>query len=249
MSSERFTDWDPTTVVIVPKLRSAVSVYGKPGTAEYARNYYRAHHQGKARTKAAPAGGPEELGSEGDVSRAAQKRWYKKLAPEDKDIMKEWAHGWQDNIRDCQAKGKGCGTVDFDAEYGSRRVSLTRKQMGDRLQAAIESAPQFNGTVYRGMSLSSADLAALRPGKTMTMKAISSSSQKASVALDFAAGGGKGAVILKLHTKRGAKLPGRLSEFAGEKEVLLPKGAKYKITRVRKQTYRGEEVTVVVAQG
>ena len=79
------------------------------------------------------------------------------------------------------------------------------------------------------------------------MRAISSCSEKASVAVDMATGG-RVPIVMKLYTRDGFKVPGRLTEFRAEREVMVPKGARYRIESAEEKIYRGERVMVVVGR-
>jgi SPP1 gp7 family putative phage head morphogenesis protein len=106
----------------------------------------------------------------------------------------------------------------------------------NHLQTAMDSAPDFQGTVYRGMSIPTKDADKfLKVDKTFELKSMASASTKVNIADNFAGFAGQDfggeRVVLKINTKNGVDI----RHFNNpEGEVILRPG-KYKVTRVRKK--------------
>lgn len=110
------------------------------------------------------------------------------------------------------------------------------------IDAAIRRSPPLPNdvTVFRG----SAQGLAVKPGSTVRDKGFVSTSASPKVAKKFSkashdTGGGKGggATLFRIKVpkgKRGLWMPKLGGSYANEKEFLLPRGSKFKVTRVTK---------------
>jgi hypothetical protein len=101
------------------------------------------------------------------------------------------------------------------------------------IESALKRAPNYSGTTYRGLAGLSDDAreALTRVGETIRWDAITSSSTAEGIAMDFSAGG-RG-LIFKITNKTGVDFRSIAMEgYRFEKEVLLRKGAKYRIMKV-----------------
>ena len=98
--------------------------------------------------------------------------------------------------------------------------------------------PKVEGTVYRGMNVSEDVAKKMIKSKNMTLKQITSTSKKRSVAVEFAddfGGGMDVEVIMKMHVKRGVDFSGVNTT---EAEVLLIRGQKFRVIEVTSKNAR-----------
>ncbi len=179
-----------------------------------------------------------------------------KLAPEQRKGINKFSDGWDRYIRmvdrgasdadlvaDLKAGAKmHKGPLDDvpeamrDAE-APRLAAEARKYHGDTMAAlaAQEKVPRWS-MVYRGMAeLSDEQITSILTAKTMSFGAVSSTSVKQSVALNFAKKvRGKHAVVF--HMKNTLGLPMRnMSDYTNEEEVLVAKEQKWRVTRIAKE--------------
>jgi hypothetical protein len=107
---------------------------------------------------------------------------------------------------------------------------------GKLIDQVIKKSRAYNGTIYRGIHLSTDNWQewkkGLVKGGTIDMKGISSWSSKKSVAENFAGGYGNGqSVIFKVKSTSHAAPVQHLSHYGNaEAEVLAPSTVKYRIT-------------------
>lgn len=100
------------------------------------------------------------------------------------------------------------------------------------IESAFSIADKSPGVVYRGMNLDAKSLATVMSKDTFETDAMSSASRSADMAANkFAVRRDIGtAVVMKLTHKSGLAIETQ-SQFPEEREVLLPKGAKFKVTK------------------
>ena len=100
----------------------------------------------------------------------------------------------------------------------------------------INSAPKFQGEVYRGMKVTKESAAKLQAmlnagvGATFKDDAPFSTSRNPKVANDFAEGG----VVMKLNVKSGARIEHANGNYRGEMEVVSRPGTTYRIDKIVK---------------
>lgn len=121
-----------------------------------------------------------------------------------------------------------------DAQKGNKaglKPSYERaKKDGDHIESALSSVQKSPGKVYRGMSnISSEHVQHLMSNNTFEMGSLSSTSRSMGVSDVFFAGGRQSALFV-LHQKSGVAIES-VSTKKGEKEILLPKGSRFKITK------------------
>ncbi len=111
------------------------------------------------------------------------------------------------------------------------------KKILKAMNSAFKSAPQYRGTVYRGMNDLKPDFVKKLAveGNVLELEAFASASLSEGQALQFGRNNlqnqaGRMWVNFKMKTDVGARLRGFSDEL---KEVVLPKGAKFKVTNVK----------------
>lgn len=112
----------------------------------------------------------------------------------------------------------------------------------DHMYAGMRTAPVYNeGPIYRGLAISQKELAALQSSESFTLNAMSSASIDESTALGFMreAEGDIGVLLKFKETNKGVRIDG-ISANPTEREVLLPRGAAYRIVSMefKKGTHR-----------
>jgi hypothetical protein len=162
------------------------------------------------------------------------------------------------NLSDSQAKASIEAISDYSAIYGSTGYTAIRNVQrgifkdddGDPLSqsvisringrindinAYIENAPTYKGTVYRGMSFDSKadrDSFIQSIANGYSLEAMSSFSSSKSVTKEFSQGAG---IIFAVQNNRsGVSIKG-MSKVPAENEVLVPKGARYNIKTIQSQ--------------
>jgi hypothetical protein len=154
--------------------------------------------------------------------------WKGKLTPQHKKAFSHWgAEGYRD-IRAYEA-GK---LKPSDPKYAAT------KQYAESLNEAIKNGPPHEGKVYRGLANVPTSIAKrlAKDGSTIELDAMSSTSTGRKVAEKFAHGetagkskGGNTFVIMEMAGKHGGVDIRDLTGRAGEREVLIPKGTKFKV--------------------
>ena len=108
----------------------------------------------------------------------------------------------------------------------------------------LKKMPSHQGVVYRGMRVSNKDLEKVQIGKTYRVDKHSSASTSKHIASAFADSSGKSAVILQLDQRSGRKIP-RLYTDKGEREVVLMRGSRFKVTENRPGRVDGEDFLII----
>ncbi len=146
---------------------------------------------------------------------------------------------WKEDLRQ-NAKGQhqavqswiGAGYTGFrKADRGDEGVSTYQHQQLAVLKKALESAPRYQGELYRGLKLNTPEKQAhLVVGETIHERALASYSPDLRVAKSFA---GTGGVVLKFNSTsgNGRHIQTKGSQVGSETEVMLPKGG-FKITHI-----------------
>lgn len=163
-------------------------------------------------------------GSGGDASQ----QWAKKLDKSQKEVARKWFDRVNlDSIRNDQADGtKNKAVADFEK--------------------LVESAPAFQGTIYRGLEFGQAGFAndwGLKPGKTVMIEAHSSCSKDSQIADAFATlndfGNPKCHIVLEIKSKTGGDISAAAPrQYRNQEEVVLKKGTQLKIQSTRIETVK-----------
>lgn len=111
-------------------------------------------------------------------------------------------------------------------EQGERKnpMSADAKQWN----ATLDKMPQYEGVVYRGLNMSEKDaLKNFKTGKTITNDVSSSATKSGQTAAGYLESSG---VVMRVKQSSGADISSL--ETVKNKEVVLRKGAKYKVTKI-----------------
>jgi len=155
----------------------------------------------------------------------SEEEWRNGISASHKDAIHWWTDTGHRDIRAYQSGAKSMAEVD----------GMTPEAL-DFINEAMAKAPDYKGTVYRGL----ADLPNnvknlyMKEGANVSFKAHSSTSMKLGEAENFVADP-SGSLILKIHTKSGTDIH-NLSEYSSELEVLLKKGTQFKTKGVVGET-------------
>lgn len=151
--------------------------------------------------------------------------WLRSLPKGQKSAIGRYTKGSDQDIRRIQ-KGDLAG-------LSESRVRSMRK-LTTLMEKAFETAPEFEGEVFRGIGGLSDEVfrKLTQRGRTMTMQAFTSFSEKKSVAQGFLKKAGENPILFRVKDSGGVSIRG-LSKFAFEDEVLVPEGTKYKIIKTR----------------
>ena len=162
--------------------------------------------------------------------------WAKSLNDEEKKVVLYYQGSGHEKIRMIETTGKGQKHI---------------KDATRTLSKALDKAPVYDGTVYRGLSdMNKTDYNKLVKMKTLTLDATSSASKDLKAAEYFASGfNPKSKRILYeiKNNKTGVDITGLVGNE--EKEVTLRKGAKYKVlgreeVKVGKNNYSAMKLTI-----
>lgn len=112
------------------------------------------------------------------------------------------------------------------------------KAKSEMLQNVLENAPKYEGTAYRGASVTMQrfdEIASLRPGDELTMKGMVSTSADVNVATNFAQmpDSGYNSVFYEIDGAKGAAVSG-VTPHVDESEILMNADTKYTVTGVDK---------------
>ena len=108
------------------------------------------------------------------------------------------------------------------------------KKQADDIEAFLNQAPKYKGTVQRGLNMPQKDLEDMLAGykagnESLAMESWTSGKSSG----DFTVGGDQH-VILRATNKRGVDIA-QYSEYANEQEVLMPTGSRYRLKGVQKK--------------
>lgn len=173
-----------------------------------------------------------EKGPEGPPAQIAAKQitseqWAKQLSAPERSTLELWQQLGYKEVRAYELTGK----------IGSPAT----KQMSQYLNQALDKAPMYDGTVYRGLAnLSDETFRAIVEKQTISLEATSSASTKRWIAEKFARKSTKGnAVVLEIRNKTGVNISNvSLSRFRHEGEVIMRKDSKYRVISIVKQKER-----------
>jgi hypothetical protein len=144
---------------------------------------------------------------------------------------------------------------DADAGRSTNPEAVARAQA---INAAIARAPKHEQTVYRGIAVDRATLQAIMKQKEIRLEAVSSASRTPWMARKFVSDNIERnglserrkpyGVVFKIKQKSGAPVEA-IAHNASEQEILLPKGARYRITGLTRTSivaWQGRSPTLVV---
>lgn len=178
-----------------------------------------------------------------------KKTTFKEFTPVEETQFNKKVLKWENTLTggEKEAIRKYTSTLEMaDAVKKIQRGLKAKAIQGDpkiilkNLENAFANAPQFKGTVYRGMNnLDPSFVKKLAvEGHTFELNSFASSSRTKDVAAFFGrafeATEGKMWVELKIKTSRGALLSNKVSSVVDLNEVILPKGARYRVTKVKR---------------
>ena len=143
------------------------------------------------------------------------------------------------------------------SENSSEAIAKTKSEV-EAINQYIDKMPKFHGSIYRGMRLESQQvlddvIKKLQNGESSELNAMSSFSSSEFVARTFALTDRKDqsvALIYEVVENKSGVTIKNLSRFPGEDEVLVPKGARYKLAGDTKffHTPGGTIITIPVKE-
>lgn len=151
-----------------------------------------------------------------------QSDWETGLSPESRDAINQYSDEAYKDVRDFQL-----GKIDPSDPRHEKA-----KEISDRLESALNAAPGKEATVYRGLSnLSESQYQAMLGGGEITLDTVTSTSENRRVSEDFVQKDRPGArsLMFQIQQKSGVSLA-NLSKYPTEKELLVKKGARFKVT-------------------
>lgn len=144
------------------------------------------------------------------------------------------------------------------ADKGGEGASATAQAQAKAINAALAKAPKVEQTVFRGIAVNRETLHNIMRDKTITLDSMSSASRNALEARRFVSDNVKRnnipkynkpyGVILKIKQRSGASID-TMSHSKGEREVLLPKGMRLRVTKLSRTSvvaWEGRTPTLVV---
>lgn len=147
--------------------------------------------------------------------------WAKSLSGNEKEAMFRWSEVDNRAIRIYQRTGQGSDKL---------------KKLAADLDSALAKSGKYKGTAYRGLNLKEAEFNQIINSKVIQLNAHSSSSASRDIALDFIdKAATQNPVLMQLSQKSGINIA-VASTWPNEVEVILLKGAKYKVLSVNKVT-------------
>ena len=151
---------------------------------------------------------------------AALKEIKARATAEQREMIKLWTHK--------VSRGETPVEPGFirSAERGDTRFGY--QDVAKKFNKALDVMPKFQGVVYRGLDLSEQTEAfknLITVGNTWTNKSSASATKEGSKALNY------GNVILRIKSKTGADISSL--EKTANREVVLRKGTRYRVTRVQ----------------
>ena len=108
------------------------------------------------------------------------------------------------------------------------------KKQADDIEAFLNQAPKYEGTVQRGLNMPQKDLEDMLAGYKAGNESLAMESWTSGKVLNDFTVGADQHVILRTKNKRGVDIA-QYSEFANEQEVLMPTGSRYSLKGVQKE--------------
>lgn len=181
-------------------------------------------------------------GSKYSALEAQADAWYQGLDAYQKQALTNW--GRSSSLIRAVQNGK------LEKYQKSGDVSpyevLSATQSAALIESALKTAPRFPGVVYRGLSgVPGSVIREWVQSGEISLDSMQSSTPKLDTAKKWATGNyGEGAVIMRINQKSGALVAGNtnVTEFSSgaddyvgldEQEVILPKGATYKVKSIQ----------------
>jgi SPP1 gp7 family putative phage head morphogenesis protein len=178
------------------------------GVGSGVRGHTTAHDSGTAHVATLPI--DTDHSTEQGIKAAAEK-WYQSLDGDHQLKVETWTGGDHVRVRRGEVNGKP------DREWDE----------------ALASAPKYNGTVYRAVSVSPDDLKGWNGDKSeLTINASSSASRDPTHSGKFL-GRGNG-TLLKINTRNGRSIeaPSISEGINDEREVILPRASHYRVVKI-----------------
>ena len=166
---------------------------------------------------------PVELPPSLPVGDMPPDKWAKSLSSDELRVIDYWQGSGYEDIRNIQRTGKG---------------SESLKTAIDGFEKALDRAKPYEGTVWRGLhDLDDKAFNKLSKSKTIEWKSLTSSASNQKAALRFVRSERKGgrSVLFEIRNKSGIDLTSVVGKE--EAEVLLRKGAKYRVVGQSEETY------------
>lgn len=156
--------------------------------------------------------------------------WAKTLSSKERESIEAWQRGGYDRIRDAQQSG-----------VMDPRVKGVIKD----LDKALAKSNPYEGNVYRGITnLDAKTFNAISKRKDFVWDALTSSAQTPEAASKFLAGKGQ-SIMFQIQNKTGVDITSAsLKAFAGEKEILLQMGSKYRVVSQGMETYTWKQKSI-----
>lgn len=168
------------------------------------------------------------------------KNWERSVTTLEKQALSGYqgGHEWTAAIKSLQS-----GKIPYTTVRSS--IMARAKRALPQLEALINRAPNFRGNVFRGMRITSTDIAKLKRRGTMTFDSIASGSTSEKQAVYFVEryvvgvyNSNKTNVLLNIEAKTAVRLGKISSTDPGLEETFIRKGTKYKIKSIRTFTHR-----------
>ena len=136
-------------------------------------------------------------------------------------------------FRAAQEQGKKLSRYE-EAQVRKFGINPKHKKQADDIEAFLSKAPKYEGTVQRGMNMPQKDLEDMLAGYKAGNESLAMESWTSGKILNDFTVGADQHVILRATNKRGVDIA-QYSEFANEKEVLMPTGSRYRLKGVQKE--------------
>jgi Ca2+-binding RTX toxin-like protein len=147
-----------------------------------------------------------------------------------------------------QAINSGTTREKFNSSQ-ARQVSETRwaelQTNASDLHGFVSGEARVHEQVFRGTTLSTAQLASLKPGSEVSFPVTTSASSSITVAHEFSSMGKGQPVVYQIVGAKGTYVAG-MSKAKGEHEVILPKGQKFSVVSIGKLTGGSVDDAVLV---
>ena len=165
------------------------------------------------------------------INREAMQKALEKqgITPAHVGALAEYTASGYGSVNEYMANGSLPGWSDL-----ARSMTKDRAVMISDLLARL---PEFDGPIYRGISMPTAAAAEIKVGRSFKSKTFQSTSQLQQTAAGFAGAGrkieGSRAVLMEFAPGHGGRDISGLSEFRNEKEVLIPAAERFTVLSVK----------------
>ena len=191
----------------------------------------------KPKAKAAPKPVPKPVAATPKPKAAAKPKAAVPVKPP-KAALKTYTGENFDSVRAqqfraAQQQGKKLSRYEA-AQVKTFDSNPKHKKQADDIEAFLNQAPKYEGTVQRGLNMPQKDLEDMLAGYKAGNESLAMESWTSGKASgDFTVGADQ-RVILRATNKRGVDIA-KYSEFANEQEVLMPTGSRYRLKGVEKK--------------